>query len=159
MKVRRVVICGSMTHYRSMLRYRDQLLKHGIPTIVPSDESKEAAELSFSQFQNFKRVVSRKYLEEIRRTTTFGILVVNEPKRGISNYIGANSFAEIAVAFTHHKRIFLLHDLYDTYVDELLAWRVVPLHGNIGKLVELFWHVESSPQLELFQWEDAQVLR
>jgi len=53
-------------------------------------------------------------------------------KKGICNYIGANSFAEIALAFYLGKKIFLLNDVYSLYEDELSAWGAVPLKGEPG---------------------------
>lgn len=49
----------------------------------------------------------------------------------IPNYIGANTFAEIAIAFYFGKKVFLLNDIYEPYSDELIAWGAIPLKGEI----------------------------
>ena len=65
---------------------------------------------------------------------TDAVLIINEDKEGKSNYIGPNSFAEIAMAFFNNKKIFLLNDIYEPYMDELSAWGVVCLNGDLGKI-------------------------
>ena len=62
------------------------------------------------------------------------MLVVNSDKKGVKNYIGANTFAEIAIAFYFEKKLYLLNDIYGPYSDELLAWNVIPLKGNLNLL-------------------------
>ncbi|HUV04339.1 MAG TPA: hypothetical protein VMX94_04455 [Armatimonadota bacterium] len=134
---RRIVLCGSMSNYGDMLSCLQYLQARGIPCIGPQpDEDASTAQMSDSQFLDFKRRISRAYLIEIRRAATFGILVVNTPKRGIPNYIGANAFAEVAVAFNAKKRIYLFDGFYDLYSDELQAWRATPLHRDLSLLVQ-----------------------
>lgn len=58
-------------------------------------------------------------------------MVVNATKNGIDNYIGPNSFAEIAFGFYFNKRVYLLNDIYEPYKDELEGWKVIPLKGNL----------------------------
>ena len=65
------------------------------------------------------------------------VLVVNPPKQGVGHYIGANAFAEIAIAFYFGKKIFLLYDQFPPYADELSAWGVVPLRGDLGLLASI----------------------
>ena len=60
--------------------------------------------------------------------------MVNEAKGGIKNYIGPNSFAEIAFGFYFHKQVYLLNDIYLPYQDELLGWDVIPLKGDLKKI-------------------------
>lgn len=55
-------------------------------------------------------------------------------KGGIDNYIGPNTFAEIAFATYYKKEVYLLNDIYEPYKDELIAWHVIPLKGDFRKL-------------------------
>jgi len=149
-----IVLCGSMSHFPLMERYREILLSHRIPAIAPEDESVQRASLDEESFSSYKRVVSGRYLTKIRRRNTYGILVVNETKHGDPNYIGANTFAEIAVAFNARKKIYLLKDIPDTYADELIAWNVVPLSGKLDALIADFVEIVEPRQyllLDLFQ--------
>ena len=75
------------------------------------------------------------YFNEIAKEDTYAILVVNEAKEGISNYIGASAFSEIAIAFYFGKKIFILNDIYDPHKDELSAWGVIPLGGELSGVI------------------------
>jgi hypothetical protein len=125
---------------------------------MPDNEHILFEQLSREKSLEIKSNKSRIWLEEVKSSRTYGILVVNECKRGIDNYIGANTFAEIAIAFNAYKQIFLLHDLYAPYEDELLAWRVVPLSGHLEGLISAYrctqgTEVEDSLHSEPFQKE------
>lgn len=131
----RLVICGSMTFYAQMRELQDTLRSKNIKSYLPDAEDEVSASLNPEQFSTFKRRVSLAHLRRIRSPETFGILAVNLDKHGIPDYIGANTFAEIAVAFAQHKRIYLLQGIPRMYEDELKAWKVVPLHGDLRTLV------------------------
>ena len=140
-RVDRVVICGSMSCYQQMLECQQTLRDFGVPSVAPVPEGAHTENLSPERFRHFKSVVSAKWLKEIRRNVTFGILVVNEPKRQQNNYIGANTFAEIAVAFCAGKAIYLLRSCFSVYEDELRAWGAVELDGDRHELALDFAHV------------------
>ena len=78
-----------------------------------------------------KIIASRAHFDRICNPDNEIVLIVNAEKNGISNYIGPNSFAEIAFGFYHKKRVYLLNDIYDPYSDELIGWKVIPLKGNL----------------------------
>jgi hypothetical protein len=131
---KRVVICGSMSNYADILDCKRRLSKAGIECLVPQPDQEFAVDAP-ERFRDFKRDAAKAYFMEIAREDTFGILVVNTPKKGIPNYIGANAFAEIALAFYADKRIYVLHDFYGQYSDELYAWEVHPLRGKLEHLL------------------------
>lgn len=62
-----------------------------------------------------KIIASRAYFDRICNPDNEIILIVNETKNGIENYIGPNSFVEIAFGFYFHKRVYLLNDIYKPY--------------------------------------------
>lgn len=134
----RIIICGSMSNYDEMLRCEEFLTCNNIPTIIPQNEEQLIGKLSSEEFNALKRRVSIQYLHKIRDKGVFGILVVNAPKKGVSNYIGANTFAEIAMAFCWYRKIFILHDLFEDFVDELIAWQAQSLHGDLNRLVKIY---------------------
>ena len=82
-----------------------------------------------------KNIASRAHFDRICNPDNEIILIVNETKNGIYNYIGPNSFAEIAFGFYFCKRVYLLNDIYEPYEDELVGWKVIPLKGNL-KLIK-----------------------
>ena len=74
------------------------------------------------------------HFDEITNEKTNIVLAVNVTKNEIENYIGPNTFAEIAMAFYFNKKIYLLNDIYEPYRDELEGWNVIPLKGNLDNL-------------------------
>lgn len=135
---RRIVLTGSMGVYPVLLDYARILNLHGIHTVVPDPEEEVIQQLSLFDFESFKRRVSFAYLRKIRDPRTYGILAINVDRHGILNYIGPNTFAEIAVAFAQSKKIYLLQGMPEAYSDELSAWRVVSLRGKLDRLIEEF---------------------
>ena len=132
--MKEIVISGSMAFVKQMKNYAQFIEKSGVITVLPNEDKWDT--IAPEQVNKYKRKVSRDYFEIIANKSTFGILVVNEEKNGIQNYIGANSFAEITIAFYKNKKIFLLNDFYPPYVDELKAWGAIPLYGNITELIK-----------------------
>lgn len=128
--MKRIVISGSMCFLDEMEMYAELLIQNGYHPIVP--ESDDWSQINEASVHEYKRKVSRKHFDEIAHEDTYGVLVVNQEKRGKKNYIGANTFAEIAIAFYFGKKVFLLYDVYEPYFDELLAWGCVPLKGDIN---------------------------
>lgn len=81
-----------------------------------------------------KEIASRAHFGRIVNPSNNFILIINATKGDIDNYIGPNSFAEIAFGFYHDKEVFVLNDFYEPYRDELEGWGVVALHGDLSKL-------------------------
>lgn len=132
----RLMICGSMSFYGKMQLCQEFLMKHGIDVIIPKDEGDLPSDIDESSFLQFKKRVSTSYLKKIRDSSTEAILVFNEEKKGLENYIGANTFVEIAMAFAWNRKIYLLNDYYEPYRDELLAWECKCLNGNLNTLIQ-----------------------
>lgn len=148
----RIVICGSMSFYGDMIEIRNTLQKNNIPSIVPEEENEVIASLSEEAFMAFKLRVSFNYLKKIRSPETVAILVTNKDKHGVIDYIGPNTFAEIAVAFAQQKKIFLLQGIPENYNDELEAWGAIPLYGFLNKLFE-YYEIDNrkrNMQMDLF---------
>lgn len=128
----RIVISGSMKFYNKMVEYKELLSNMGHTVIIPPDDDWE--NINKEEIEEYKRKASMEHFEQIANENTNAILVINETKNGKENYIGANSFAEIAIAFYFNKKIFLLNDMYESYRDELTAWGGVPLNGMLEKI-------------------------
>lgn len=122
----KIVICGSMKVKDSLIKAKKELESIGYETELPIECMNGEPKI----------VASRAHFDRIVSPDTDAILVVNEEKNGIENYIGPNSFAEIAFAFYYHKKIFLLNDIYEPYKDELMGWNAISLHHNIEKIGE-----------------------
>jgi len=128
-----------MSCFNSMSCVKQDLVEAGVNAFIPASDEELRAKVTIDAFEVLKRKVSFSYLNKIRDPRTFGVLAVNPEKYSISNYIGPNTFAEIAVAFAHQKKIFLYYGMPDVYVDELKAWRAMPLNGDITPLVKSYY--------------------
>ena len=101
----KVVICGSKTFTNKCIEIADDLRRININAVVPKEffvkmVKKEASLLHFS---------------EIEKDDVDALLIVNETKNNIENYIDANTFAELAFGFYKGKKIFLLNDIYESF--------------------------------------------
>lgn len=119
--MKNIVLCGSMKVKDEIIRAGKELEKNGYNVLLPV-ECMQGLEKSIASRAHFNRICDK---------DTNAILVVNSTKNGIENYIGPNSFAEIAFAFYFGKEIYLLNDIYEPYKDELEGWNVKTLKGNL----------------------------
>ena len=119
-----VVLCGSMKVKDKILAVASNLEKIGYNVLLPI-ECMQGIE---------KTIASRAHMDRIANLDNEAILIVNETKNGIENYIGPNSFAEIAFGFYYNKKVYLLNDIYEPYKDELVGWNVISLKGDLNKM-------------------------
>lgn len=124
--MKKIVLCGSKKFIPKFFEIEKELKGMGYTIVVPREfivdmEKKEASLLHFS---------------EIEKEDVDALLIVNETKNEQQNYIGANGFAELAFGFYKGRKIFLLNDIYEPFAEELVAWEVIPLKGDLSKLKE-----------------------
>lgn len=119
-----IVLCGSMKVKDRIIEISEELIKRGFKVLLPVEcmEGKP------------KVIASRAHFDRIIHQETDSILIVNNTKNGIENYIGPNSFAEAAFAFYHNKKIYLFNEIYEPYKDELEGWGAVSLKGNLDNI-------------------------
>ncbi len=122
--MKRLVLCGSRTFKDYIINIGRDLEKAGFEVVIPKEffvpmPKREHSMLHFSEIQNER---------------TDYVLIINEEKNGKKNYIGANSFAEIAMGFYFGKKVFLKNDIYEPYADELIGWGVIPLKGHLENI-------------------------
>jgi len=82
-------------------------------------------------------VAKRGFIDEhfAKIDTTEAILVVNEDKNGIKNYIGGNTLIEVAYAYGQGLDIFLLNPVPElSYADEVNAMNPIILDGDINNI-------------------------
>ncbi len=150
--VKRIVICGSISFYSEFIRIQRILRESDVLSLIPTNDDEIKNRISEEMFQDYKRKASFGHIKRIRDPRTFGILAVNFDRYDILHYIGPNTFAEVAVAFAQSKRIYLLNGIPSVYEDELLAWRVIPLFGDLQQLIDDFHqnYLRETSQLQLF---------
>ena len=132
--MKKIVVSGSMAFFSEMEAAANALSAMGFAPIIPREDDWD--KIPPKKINQYKGEVSKRYFGEIANEETFAVFVVNEPKNGVHNYIGANTFAEIAIAFFFDKKIFLLNDVYAPFSDELLGWGAVSLKGDLAKIKE-----------------------
>lgn len=133
-RMKKIVISGSMSLLDKMKNISNQLIEMGYIVVVPKDL--DWNNIPKENHSTYRKELSMEYFDEIAKEDTYAILVINDMKREIENYIGASAFAEIAIAVYFNKKIFVLNDLYNPYRDELSAWGVIPLSGKLGNIKE-----------------------
>ena len=119
-----IVLCGSMKVKDKILSVKLELEKLGYNVLLPEECMNGLP----------KEIASRAHFDRIKNKKNEIILIVNSNKNGIDNYIGPNSFAEIAFGFYFNKKIYLLNDIYEPYKDEIIGWHVTPLKGNLKNI-------------------------
>jgi hypothetical protein len=126
--MKNIVLCGSMKVKDKIIERAKELEEMGYNVLLPIECMQGLDKL----------IASRAHLDRVIDPNNEIILVINETKNGIENYVGANSFAEIAFAFYYKKRVYLLNDIYEPYKDELVGWGVTPLKGDLSKIEETY---------------------
>lgn len=119
-----VVLCGSMKFKNEIIKISERLKGLGYNVLLPEECIRGEEKL----------IASRAHFGRIVDPNNGIVLVVNATKNGIPNYIGPNTFAEIAFGFFHNKKVFLLNDIYHPYDDELLGWKVICLKGELNNI-------------------------
>ena len=120
-----IVLCGSMKVKDKILEVANQLEEKGYNVLLPVECMKGLDKI----------IASRAHLDRICNPDTDIVLIVNATNNNIENYIGPNSFAEIAFGFYFGKKVYLLNDIYQPYEDELVGWKITPLNGDL-ELIE-----------------------
>lgn len=119
-----IVLCGSMKVKNKIIEISKKLEEKGYNVLLPI-ECMNGEEKSIASRTHFDRIINPK--NKI-------LLIINETKNGIKNYIGPNSLAEISCGFYFNKKIYILNDIYEPYEDELIGWGVTALNGNIDEI-------------------------
>lgn len=127
----KIVICGSMSSIGYMRDIEKELLRKNhhvtLPKIIDGETDRESAK------NKLEHDLIRDYFRRIKSADA--VLIVNVEKRGIPNYIGGNSFCEMAFAHVLNKKIFLLNDISAMiYTDEIEAMQPVVLNGDFSKI-------------------------
>ncbi len=122
--MKKIVLCGSKKFIPKFFELEKKLKDMGYEVVVPKEFIVDMP----------KKEASLLHFDEINKDDVDALLIVNETKNGQENYIGANGFAELAFGFYKQRKIYLLNDIYLPYEEELVAWEVIPLKGDLSKL-------------------------
>lgn len=133
----KVIICGSMTASKEMLKLEEQLKTLGFDVELPSFTHKYARMASINDIhgESVKNKLNhdliRGYFEKIKESDA--VLVANIERKGIPGYVGGNSFLEMSFAHVLNKPLYLLNPIPEmSYMDEMKAMQPVILNGNLS---------------------------
>jgi len=131
----KITICGSIKFFNEIKNLKNKLELLDYYVFSPTEEGTEIdyQKLTLKEQINIKSKFIDKHLDKIRKSDA--ILVANYDKKGIKNYIGANTFLEMAFAYVLNKPIFLLNDIpsQDNEV-EIRGMKPVILRGDLNKI-------------------------
>jgi len=138
----RITICGSTKFVKEMREVKEklELLGHDIilPLSAEMNQGKEywnnMKQTDSDNFLNVKRERMLGHFDEVKSSDA--ILVLNYDKDGKKNYIGGNTFLEMAIALEHGKKIFLLNPAPkdSSYIEEIESMKPVVLTGDLNKI-------------------------
>jgi hypothetical protein len=144
-----ITICSSANFYQRVIEVADQIKPLGFDSIVPATafKMKESGDYDASHYRTWlnddndygkKAQLMRTHFDEIAKGDA--ILVVNEEKHGVPNYIGGNVLMEMAVAFYLQKPIFILNEIpaESTFLEEIKGMMPTVLHGDAATIPEAY---------------------
>lgn len=135
----KIAICGSMTFVKKMVEVSRHLTELGYEVVLPkfTEEYSQMDNLDKIHSESVKNKINHDLIKDnfVEIKNADAILVINEDKNGIANYIGGNSFLEMGFAHVLDKKIFLLNPIPEIlYKDEIEAMRPQVLHGDLEKI-------------------------
>lgn len=144
-----ITVCSSATFYKHVVELKNQLENMGFTVLVPAmalqmqkdndyDVTHYKTWLVGSNDYEKKAEYMHGHFDEVARADA--ILVVNDEKHGVPNYIGGNVLMEMALAFHMHKPIFVFNGLpaNTPFDEELRGLLPVVLHGTISNFMEAY---------------------
>jgi hypothetical protein len=140
----KIYVLGSNNFMHKMVETTDNLIGMGIDAFIHPD---------YRELVNGKRNEQIKSWEngeksKVKRDNDYfrqhyahilesdSILIVNDTKNNIENYIGGNCLIEMGQAYVNNKKIYLLNGVPKglSYVDEILAMDPICLNGDLDNL-------------------------
>ena len=132
----KIGIIGSMQFTEAMLKVKDDLINIGHDAFVTDLHSafigkndEEIEKIKIDQKNNKDAI--REFWKMMQGADA--VLVLNLDKKGVKNYIGANTFLEIGFAHVLNQKIFLYNPIPDNnyLVTEIVAMKPTVIHGDL----------------------------
>jgi non-canonical (house-cleaning) NTP pyrophosphatase len=126
----KITICGSMMHEPHMAEVADALRDKGYEVEKPNIVEGHVYTDNLDTNSDLKRGFIDEHFAKI--DTSDAILVINDDKNGVENYVGGNTLIEIAYAYAQGLEVFLLNPVPDvSYADEVRGMHPIILDGNL----------------------------
>lgn len=134
----KIIICSSISAATEVIEVQSKLEAAGheveIPEGIKNEFLRGRTELAASEKAQDKidGDLIRGYYKKIADHDA--VLIVNPEKRGISGYIGGNTFLEMGFAHVLNKKLYCLYALPDvSYLSEIIAMQPIVLDGDLGE--------------------------
>ncbi|MDO8668670.1 MAG: hypothetical protein Q7K65_00040 [Candidatus Buchananbacteria bacterium] len=144
----KICICSSMSFYNQFSKLKKELEEMGHMVVAPELEfetngddtsnggffDRNGGVDAFPPDHDVWKKKGRAITAHFRKIDSSDcVLITNYEKKGISNYIGGNTFLEIGYAYGRGKNIFILNNLPDTssFKEEILGMQPIILQGNL----------------------------
>jgi hypothetical protein len=137
-----ITICSSANFYREAVDIETTLEHEGFDVIIPYTAGimKESGDYDVSHYKTWfgdkndyhkKTDLMLKHFDKIAQGDA--ILVINNEKHGVTNYIGGNVLMEMAIALYLKKPIFLFNEIPEQspFLEEIIGMFPILLHGKI----------------------------
>lgn len=132
----KICICCSLSFTNEVLALAKELEKRGFELLLPNSVIERSIEKpDFDPVESKIRTGNvNKHIDKIKASDA--VLVCNYTKNGVENYVGANTFLEIAAAHYFGKPIYALNPLPDQpYIhDEIYSFGIKVLDGDLNKI-------------------------
>jgi len=136
-KSMKIVICGSMFHDEAMFDYAQKLTDAGYEVDKPITAEGHIYTDNLDKNAELKQGFIDQHFRKIDDADA--ILVVNETKKDLVNYIGGNSLMEMAYAYSQGLEIFLLNPVPDaSYMTEINGMSPIVIDGDIKNIDKYF---------------------
>lgn len=124
-----------MQFFSEVKQLKQELENLGFKVFSPDEEGPGTnyAILNKEERGNVKQSFINQHIKKIKDSDA--VLVANYTKNDIANYIGANSFLEMAFAYVLEKKIFILNGIPDqTNTVEIEGLKPICLNGDLSYL-------------------------
>ncbi len=131
----KITICGSMRFFAQIAQLQKELEDLGFEVFVPNSEGLgvDYEKLSIRAQIDLKNNFINAHIEKIKKSDA--VLIANYDKGDTANYIGANTFLELAFAYILRKKIFVLNDIPGQSNSlEISALKPIVLGSDLNKL-------------------------
>lgn len=142
----KITLCGSLALINEMnqLKTRLEELSHEVqlpPSVVKDEQGnpmpvalmhqqRHASTATSGWVWDTKEQAMRDHFSKVEWCDA--VLVVNEDKSGVANYVGGNTLIEMGVAFYLKKKIFLLKPVPEVpYKEEIIGMKPTVIQGDL----------------------------
>ncbi len=133
-----MAVVASMIFSKEMIDINKSLNKRGFETVLPEGvenhlENEDLKKKEEDSNTKIKGDLIRGYYKKIQDSDA--LLVLNYDKNNIPNYIGGNTFIEMAFACVLNKPIYLLNPIPGiSYSTEIEAMEPIILNGDLDRI-------------------------